>query len=363
MLKPLYLHRRQFLAGLAAGGLGLSIVADSPAQTAPKNAPKARPAAKSGATQVQATENEPAVNGKLPRPAAQPLVVEDVSPELEKILRNWELTTSKFNRMTGEFTRIKYEHTFEVESRAEGRFAYEAPDKGNYELRGLEPGKDKDGRPEQSQKLGSDGKTPYRLKADSPERWVCTGKEVIKINEKEKTYEKLTIPPESQGENIMDGPLPFLFGMKADQAKRRYKLSLNKSSTKTDIWLDVVPRLAKDSANWTKARVIIDAATFRPKAVKLVDPTGAESVHVFKNVEVNPKRFFWEGDPFKPNLRNLQLVLTEKPAAQALDENPIDPAATKPPKTAAAGNARTAPAGAPASAPDTTGRKKPASRN
>src|SRR5437899_10831489 len=97
MMKPLF-------AGLAAGGLSLAFVADSPAQNAQKNAPKNKPAAKSGATQVQATDHEPAVNGKLPRPAAQPLVIEEISPELEKILKNWELTTSQFKKMTGDFT-------------------------------------------------------------------------------------------------------------------------------------------------------------------------------------------------------------------------------------------------------------------
>jgi TIGR03009 family protein len=359
MMKPRYLGRRQFLAGLAAGGLGLAFVADSPAQNTPKNAPKNKPAP---IKQTQATDDVPADTKKLPRPVAEPLKVEEISPELEKILKNWEQTTSQFKKMTGEFSRFKYDKTFEVEWRAEGKFAYEAPDKGNYELRGLEPRKDKNGQLEESQKIGSDGKTPYTLKADSPERWVCTGKEVIKINEKERTYEKLAIPPDSQGENIMDGPLPFLFGMKADQAKRRYRLTLDAKNTNADvIRLHVVPRLPKDSANWSKATVIIEAKTFKPKAVKLLDPTGAESVHVFKNVEVNPKRGFFEDNPFKPNLRGLKLVLNDKPEAPAVGEKPIDPPAAKAPKTASTGAGRTSPGGTSDSTTDTAGRKKSAS--
>jgi TIGR03009 family protein len=350
MMKPL-------LAGLAAGGLGLAFVADSAAQNSPKSSPKNRPAAKSAVTPVQAADDEPST-GKLPRPTTKPLVVEDLSPELEKILKNWELTTSKFDKMTGEFTRFKYDKTFEVEWRASGRFAYEAPDRGNYELRGIEPGKDKDGRPERSQKPGSDGKTPYTLKADTAERWVCTGKEIIKINEKEKTYEKLSIPPDSQGENIMDGPLPFLFGMKAEKAKVRYQLVLKKND-KNEIRLDVLPRLQKDASNWTKATVILEPVSFKPVAVKLLDPTGAESVHVFKNIKVNPKEKFWEGDPFKPNLKPFKLVLNEKPSTVDLGENASPPAAARPAKTAGAG--RTVPGSAPESASDTTGRKKPAS--
>ena len=354
MLKPL-------IAGLAAGGLGLAFVADSSAQNATKTSSKNKPAAKSQVTPVQATDDEPAAP-KLPRPAPQTLVVEDLSPELETILRNWELTTSKFNKMTGEFTRFRYDKTFEVEFRASGKFAYEAPDRGNYELHGIEPGKDKDGRPEQSKKTGSDKRTPYTLKADAPERWVCTGKEIIKINEKEKTYEKLSIPPDSQGENIMDGPLPFLFGMKAEKAKIRYQFVL-KNNDKNEIKLDVLPRLQKDAANWSKATVILEPVTFKPVAVKLLDPTGAESVHVFKvkDIKINPKQFFWEGDPFRPKLSGFRLVLNEKPASAELSEAP---AAAKAPKTAAAGAGRASPAGQSDSAPDTAGRKKTApSRN
>jgi hypothetical protein len=160
----------------------------------------------------------------------------------------------------------------------------------------------------------------------------------------------------------MDGPLPFLFGMKAEQAKRRYHLSLNaKKTTATEIWLNVIPRWPKDSANWSKATVIIWANTFKPKAVKLLEPTGAESVHVFKNIEVNPKRGFFDGDPFKPSLRGLKLVLNDKPSAPAVGEKPIDPAAAKAPKTAASGTGRATPVGTSDNAPGTAGRTKPAS--
>ena len=192
MLKPLYLHRRQFLAGLAAGGLGLAFVADGAAQNTPKNAPKSKPAVK----QTQATDDKPADTGRLPRPPApDPLKVEVISPELETILKNWELTTSQFKKMTGAFTRFKYDKTFEVEWRAEGKFAYEAPDKGNYVLNGMTIEKG-----DVSKKTAKDG-TPYTLKSSDSERWVCTGKEVIKINEKEKTYEKVPIPLTARGKH------------------------------------------------------------------------------------------------------------------------------------------------------------------
>src|SRR4029079_11788670 len=95
-------------------------------------------------------------------------------------------------------------------------FAYEMPDKGAYEFKGSEiPAR------AVSKMKDADDK-PYALKPDKSERWFCNGKEVMKIDDPTKTYEKVPIPEEHQGENIIEGPLPFLFGMKAEAAMRRY---------------------------------------------------------------------------------------------------------------------------------------------
>jgi TIGR03009 family protein len=313
------------LAGLAISSLCLVFANGAIAQSAKPSVKKGSPikrvqAEDEGPLADDDSEKRSAVpsrnGGKPPPPKGEPLRVENLTPELEKILKDWEFQTSKFETMAGGFSRFKYDKTFEVEKRAEGKFVYKAPDKGNYELRAAQIDKDA-----VSKKVGKDG-TPYVVKPDEPERWVCNGKKVIKINDKEKTYEEVDIPPESQGQNIIDGPLPFLFGMQAEKAKRRYKLSLLKHKNTDEIWLQVIPRTRGDSANWVKAKVIIEAKTFKPKAVFLEDPTGGESVHVFKDIVINEKRGFFDRDPFKPSLRNYKLVLNDK---SAVEEKPIAP--------------------------------------
>src|SRR4029077_10714513 len=118
-------------------------------------------------------------------------------------------------------------------------------------------------------------------------RWVCTGTEVVRIDDKAKTYEKVVIPPESQGQNIIDGPLPFLFGMKADRAKQRYRDFKLIKHDETEIRLELRSAYDPDTRNWDKAVIHIDAKTFTPKAVKLIDTTGAESVHLFSDIVTN----------------------------------------------------------------------------
>lgn len=248
--------------------------------------------------------------GRLPRPQADAMRILKLDPETEQVLKDWELHTAKFVKLRGEFYRHKYDFTFGIEKCSTGKFAFEAPDKGYYEIKPTEvkPGAT-------SKKRGKNGQ-PLTLQADQPERWVCTGKEVIRFDEQEKRYERVTIPPEKQGERIIDGPLPFLFGMKAERAKQRYqKIELLKKTDEREIWLRVVPRFREDATNWSEALIIIDRATYVPKAVQLIDPSGAESVHKFLNVEVNPKRGWFESDPFKPDLRRYKPALTSKPGA------------------------------------------------
>ena len=308
MLKPA-------AAGLAISSLCFSFVAELPAQVAGKKKPAIK--------QTQAVEEPPAgagakgktlpspattKSGQQPRPPVKAMEVEKFDPVLEQVLQDWERNTSLFKKLVGEFQVFKYDPIFEVEKRARGRFAHEAPDKGSYERLAVEIPKGARGK-----KRGKDG-TPYKLESDIPERWVCTGKEVIKIDDREKTYEKIPIPPEAQGQNIIEGPLPFLFGMKAERAKKRYKMKLLNPENKAEneIWLEVIPRRREDSGNWQRAVVIIDAEKFVPTAVKLFDPTGAETVHLFDKdtIVINPKRGWldWGADPFVPKLRGYQQV-------------------------------------------------------
>jgi TIGR03009 family protein len=370
MLKPV-------LAGLAISSLCLAFAVDLRAQSGTKSAAK-----KKAVQPVQADDDEtgppragsrsrpPADNdadggapppqgsrgGKPARPKALPpiRIEEQLSDELEQVLKDWELHTSLFRTMTLEFTRIKYDHTFEVEKRAEGKVAYAAPDKGNYEIRGSNIAKGA-----VAGKVNKD-RVPYTLMSDDTERWVCNGKEVIRIDEKAKppTVEKMTIPPESRGQNIIDGPLPFLFGMKAERAKARYRGMKLLKSKEGEIKLQVLSKEPQDVNSWTTAVIIIDAAKFTPKAIKLTDATGAESVHVFRNVVVNAKRGIFdmfEKDPFNPSLRGYKQIL---------------PSADSTPPRSVSGKSSAGPDDVPDldlgrtadSAADNSGRKKPATK-
>lgn len=268
-----------------------------------------------------ATSKPKESSGKKPRPEAVPYRIPKLSSELELILKNWEVASSKINRLSGKHYRIVYDSTFEVETHAEGTYLYEAPDKGYFAVSPVKIGPKEEGK-----------KFKKKVSAKS-ERWVCNGQEVFVIDDEAKTYRVIIIPPESRGENIIDGPLPFLFGMKAEKAKMRYDFALIKQvDDPPEIWLLVKPLLQQDAANWKEAQVIINAKTYLPKAVRLVNPNGASvTVHSFPDPEVNKARWPFQSDPLKPNLKNYKVAVNPEPA-------PPPRAATKPRALPSTGN-------------------------
>jgi len=248
--------------------------------------------------------------GAAPGPAARPAPQADA--ELDRVLTNWYAASKDIKKLEGKHQRFAYDYTFGVCKLAEGEFYYLAPDKGRIDLEAT--------RIDPKQKTVSkvsaiDGKQlEFTVEADAPERWICDGKQILQIHDAQKEVMQFEIPKEGQGQNIMDGPLPFLFGMPPDKAKQRYKMQLVTSNA-TGYVLRVLPRWQQDAANYKWAVVMLDAKTMLPMAVQLIDPSETtETVYKFLNTEKNGSggiaRFLRVpgSDPFKPNLKGYKFM-------------------------------------------------------
>ncbi len=264
------------------------------------------------------------------RPPANTLRVQNASPALDKILKNWEIASSRTKSLEGEHFRYVYDLVFNVEKRAKGVFYYEAPDKGRIDLVGIKvaPGA-------VSEKKDPKTNVPYKVESDRPEKWICDGRFIIQVNELDKTVERFPIPPDMQGANIINGPLPFLFGMPAEKAKQRFHLTLLKE-TDSRAWLRAKPKWKQDAVNYRQATIILDKKTYLPMAVQLIDPPGnKETVFTFPKLVPNKKPNFLNifrgdflrGDPFAPKLRGYKVVTksaTSRPP-QAKPNGPMVP--------------------------------------
>jgi TIGR03009 family protein len=242
-------------------------------------------------------------------------------------LEEWEEKSSRVKRLEGTFKRVSYDPIFEVESVTEGKYCFEFPDKGSFHQVGLDQ---KIVDRMQSRKRNAKG-VPYKVQPGENERWVCDGKKIFKIEEKSKSYEEIEIPVEDRGQNIRNAPLPFVFGLKANEAKQRYEFELVASGTnEQQIRVKVKPLLPQDLANYREAEVILDRENCLPLAVKLTDPTGEKTdVYSFikKEMVVNSKGWtrLLAGDPLKPNLNSYRKnVHTNSGDAQQRGVNQFD---------------------------------------
>ncbi len=257
-----------------------------------------------------------AVDERLALPKAP--VDDQLEPELEEVLAKWEQQSSKIKSLHGTQSRSEFNHVFCVEKISEGPFFLETPDKGRIDMLSVSIKKGA-----VSNKKNSEDK-PYTLETGQSERWICTGDAIVMLNEVDKSYAKEEIPEEQRGKNIVHSPLPFLLGMKADEAKQRFKLMIEKDkngklkSNDEFVVLLAYPKMEKDKQNYRVARITLDKKKYLPVQVRLKDDSDSEIVYTFKGVVINDSdvrsrlrnMFGQEKDPYHPNLDKYTQVIT-----------------------------------------------------
>ena len=258
---------------------------------------------------------DPAGGRRPPRPAPANARVEALSPALEATLAAWYEATKDVEKLEGSHTEIKSARTFATEYHRTGRFFYEAPDRGRIDLSpaavdGVKPQPRKGGR-------------PYAVVAGPPQTWVCDGAQIVSLDEAAREAQVIELPADQRGENIMNGPLPFLLGMPPEVIKRRFQLRFFPGAEPTGsvrawltdpssrVILELLPRRQQDAANWTRAQVMLSKPDFLPVAVKLFAPGGQEeTVYNFRDLKKNRPvvATIFRGNPFKPSLRGYTIV-------------------------------------------------------
>lgn len=245
---------------------------------------------------------------QVERPLENAVTVEPAA-NLDPLLNAWEQKSTEIERLRGTFMRYVYDDVYSAEKRAYGRFWYESPDKGRMDFRTVEL----PDPPINEDKLAPNG-APFRILAEENQRWICTGEEIFIIHDDDQIYDYIEIPPHQQGQNISRGPLPFLFGMRAEDAKQRYHLNLGEmhypegrvvrfrdGTQGTDYQVHVIayPKTNVDRQEWRRAEVLLDGQSFLPRAIRLLDPTmEKETVYVFDAHQLRPNERVWFPSPF-----------------------------------------------------------------
>jgi len=107
------------------------------------------------------------------------------------------------------------------------------------------------------------------------EKYICSGQYLYEYVPASKVIRVHELPQPKPGQVSDDNFLSFLFGMKAEEAKKRYDMRLVKEDQHY-IYIEILPKVAADKADFQKARLILSAANFLPRQVWFEQPNGNE---------------------------------------------------------------------------------------
>lgn len=203
---------------------------------------------------------------------------------LNSVLSRWEQESGKIETFNCDFTQFVYDPVFGpgndeagqpiAKSEGYGAVSFQKPDKGSFQVKEL---------------LTWDAAQRKRVANSNliGEHWVCDGASVYEFRSKEKQLVVTAIPPEMQGQNIAEGPLPFLFGAKADTLKERYWLRVDPRAPEGSIWLAAMPKRQQDAANYRLVELMLDSSKMLPSAMRVTAPDNSQTTYTFKLAEAS----------------------------------------------------------------------------
>lgn len=243
-------------------------------------------------------------SARLPRSYVMPKDPKG-DPKLDAFLRDWYAANSKIDRIDIKFTCVSYDSLFATERSGTGFASVDRAMRGFYKI---VPDNRSHGRPG----------ARYVRKAASADRWHFTGDSLIRVDESDRTIERIDIPPElrrqyrdtaapdrpsepSLPEDIqpaspnwflnshpLEGSLSqFLIIAPPEKLRERFQISIEKQS-ETDVRLKLVPKTSALRAHFHAVLLIIKRNDHLPFALKCIDATqNFEVVYTATEVRCN----------------------------------------------------------------------------
>lgn len=252
-------------AGLAFGITAL-MIAPAPAQQPKGPAGTRKPAAPAAAPATKGAGQPAAKSAPRPLPDQAPLA---------DILRQWEQRSGGTRTLYTKFTREDFAADWQTVTLYEGTALLQAPDRAYLDFQKVDD--------------------TTRAKAFS-ERIVATGNRIYHFVADVKTVDVYGLAQDQKQKAMEEGPLPFLFNMKADDALKRYRILLLDQNAEK--WLiSIEPREPVDREAFSRAFVTLDRTKLEPVQIKLVDPANAKNTKTYKlgpiqrDAEIKPDFF------------------------------------------------------------------------
>lgn len=195
------------------------------------------------------TQQAPAAPAAPTAPAA--------NPALDRHLVRWEQEMQKIQTLAAILNLTEKDKTFDTTQKYSGFAQYMKAGTGANALNMA------------MLELRSEGKTEISHK------FICSGTFLYQFLPAQKEVRAYELPTPKAGQVAEDNFLSFLFGMKAEEAKRRYDLKLAKED-QYYVYIDIAPRFPKDKADFQRARIVLNRDTFLPRQLWFEQPNGSE---------------------------------------------------------------------------------------
>jgi TIGR03009 family protein len=170
--------------------------------------------------------------------------------QLDSLLVRWEQQMRGVQTILAQCSRTSVDKTFLMTDVFEGTAKYMKPNFAMLEL----------------QKKGN---------AQIFEKYVCTGSFLYEYVPQNKEIRVHELPAPKPGQVADDNFLSFLFGMKAEEARRRYDLRLAKIDN-WYIYIEILPRFPADKQDFQKARLVLNKQSFLPRELWFQQVNGNE---------------------------------------------------------------------------------------
>jgi TIGR03009 family protein len=119
------------------------------------------------------------------------------------------------------------------------------------------------------------------------ERFICTGTYFYLFNPQQKEIQAVELRRPGAG-GMPDDNFLGMFGLRVDEAKRRYNISLEKQDDNY-IYLKILPRFRRDQEEFEWSRIVLNKSNFLPRQLTYLQPNKTEVVWDFPNAQLNVK--------------------------------------------------------------------------
>ena len=206
-----------------------------------------------------------------------PSNAKEPDPPVDSVLAKWEGASQKCRTLDAKLAVLRYDAFNRDRPRTSwGRFYYEAPNVGRYEIRRYE--------------IREGGGGNVNNWSALPEVWIWNGKEMLLIDGPKRTCSRFplaksqTLQDKPEGKKLMasfiaafvrrlQSPqecLPLVVDIRAADVRKRFDVTIERSDE--DILLKAVPKGRSDLDIYREIGVIVNAKTHLTSAIQVVDP-------------------------------------------------------------------------------------------